>query len=314
VSTILKALRRLEEEKSRGGSQRPLREEVASGPGEQSSRRWTSWLPVLALLIGAGAGASAWWLWPYERTLDGAAELEPVAAAPREDPKLTPPPVALQPTAPAVPIPEPEPAAVAPGMEIAEAGPPEDAFASDVEVVDRPQPTPRIEPAPEPSIAAAAKPIPAAPPDPEVSPAAERVAVAKRAEAAARAAKAREKRVSASPTPTQVARAPIDAPPPAVIVPEPAPEPEPEFEPAPIASVPTPAPAPPVASSAEITVTRTQWHPERGRRSADVRFDGKSRSVHEGDTVAGYEVSEIKPSGVVLTRAGERVEQKIGQR
>jgi hypothetical protein len=308
VSTILKALRRLEEEKSRGGSQRPLREEVARGPGELQSRRWTSWLPVLALLIGAGAGASAWWLWPYERTLDGAPGLEPVAAAP--DPKLTPPPVALQPTAPEPPVPQPS-VAVEPQFEpepaqVAEAGPPEDAFASDVEVVERPQPTPRIELTPEPSPAAAAQPIPAAPPDPVMAPPVERVAEAKRAEAALRAAKARERRASGA-EPMQVARVPIDAPPPAVLVPEPAPEPEPVREPEPVASVPAP-------TGAALYVTRTQWHPERGRRSADVRVDGQSRSVHEGDTVAGYEVSEIKPSGVVLTRAGERVEQKVGQR
>jgi hypothetical protein len=44
-----------------------------------------------------------------------------------------------------------------------------------------------------------------------------------------------------------------------------------------------------------------------------VRIDGQSRSVHEGDVVSGYEVSEIRPSGVVLTRDGERIEQKIGR-
>ena len=80
MSTILKALRRLEEEKSRGATSRPLREEVASGPGEVPRRR-RSWLPVVAMLIGAGLGASAWWVWPYERGGEPVREAEAAAPA-----------------------------------------------------------------------------------------------------------------------------------------------------------------------------------------------------------------------------------------
>jgi hypothetical protein len=279
VSTILKALRRLEEEKTRDGAPRPLREEVASGPGERSGRRWTLLIPVLALAVGAGIGASAWWLWPseLERAVDTASApsvavtpepLQPVAAPPVEIPPVEelPPPIedanaaALQEAL----------AAAAPEMP----GIPDDAFASDVEVVDRPVPTPRIEPPPPPPVEiAVAEPEPPAP-APRVEP----------------------------PTPTRVARE---------IPPEPDPVPE-RREPERAASVAPPA-APVPAPAADVYVTRTQWHPEHTRRSAQVQVAGQDRSVKEGDVVGDYLVDEIKPTGVILSRDGETIEQKIGK-
>jgi hypothetical protein len=62
-----------------------------------------------------------------------------------------------------------------------------------------------------------------------------------------------------------------------------------------------------------VRVKRTQWHPESARRSADLELAGKSESVHEGDVVGEYVVTEIRPSGVVLTRDGETIERGIGQ-
>ncbi|HEX5066466.1 MAG TPA: hypothetical protein VFY49_10145, partial [Myxococcota bacterium] len=165
MSTILKALRRLEEEKSRGASSRPLREEVASGPGEPPRRRF-SWLPVLAMLVGAGLGASAWWFWPYER---GGEPVRETAATPAA-PEGTAPAAQLEETHVTRRVPPGfnDAAAAVEGQlhELAQAGspnevfgapppdvdplaaggPPEDAFASAVEVVERPTPEPRIAP------------------------------------------------------------------------------------------------------------------------------------------------------------------------
>jgi hypothetical protein len=85
-------------------------------------------------------------------------------------------------------------------------------------------------------------------------------------------------------------------------------------EPAPARATAASAPAASRPSAAsEVRVTRTQWHPEPGRRSAEVELAGRSESVHEGDVVGEYVVTEIRPSGVVLTRDGERIERGIGK-
>ncbi len=64
MSTILKALRRLEEDRSIH-EQRPLRETVTAGGSDTAkpSRRRRAWLVGLTLLLGAGAGAGALAFW-----------------------------------------------------------------------------------------------------------------------------------------------------------------------------------------------------------------------------------------------------------
>lgn len=337
MSTILKALRRLEEEKSRDGSPRPLREQVASGPGEGPRRRWTSWLPVLALAVGAGLGASAWWFWPYEfERAQGDDSAAAAVAAPSAALAQTPPPVAAAPAMPAAesvvaqPSAEPEsdPDAqlreMAAQLSDAPQGQPDEAFASDVEVVDRPTPSPRIEPV-------AAAPVARVQPDPIANPSPapgtespgefSRPDITRpRATSSLTAAGGRapenakpssrsqfEPKATIQPDPLQMpepsapVRTAASPKPSAVSAPKPAPKP------APAPASPAPAPA------TDVYVTRTQWHPEHARRSADVQVAGQDRSVKEGDRVGDYVVNEIKPSGVVLSRDGEQIEQKIGK-
>ena len=62
MSTILKALRRLEDERS-AQPERPLREQVASGP--ESARGGRRWLVlIVAGVLGLGTGAGALLFWP----------------------------------------------------------------------------------------------------------------------------------------------------------------------------------------------------------------------------------------------------------
>lgn len=329
MSTILKALRRLEEEKSRGASSRPLREEVASGPGEAPRRR-RSWLPVLAMLVGAGLGASAWWVWPYERggepvreaeATTPATQLEESIVTRRVPPGFNDAAAKLENELHALAqagVPEDAFDAPMPSEDLladdpVAGGPPEDAFASAVEVVERPTPTPRIAPvapgtgekriiqdpahlASEPPAVTArrAKPPEAKPP---------RIAAAATVDP-----------VNATPDPV------TNPPPPSPLEQQPAPKPR--VEPAPV----KPAPervvakksAPAAVSQASdadsaVRVKRTQWHPEPARRSADIDVAGRSESVHEGDVVGDYVVTEIRPSGVVLSRDGQRIERGIGK-
>lgn len=318
MSTILKALRRLEEEKARGVTSRPLREDVASGPVERPRRR-LPWLPLAAMLIGAGLGASAWWVWPYERggapVRDVAAEapaaaVSPVTAPPAPLAVAAAPVVVAEPTAPP---PEPAfsdaPAGLEPELETLEpGGPPEDAFASAVAVVERPKPTPRIEPVPEKPVAKPERVI-ADPPRLAAEP------------TAVTAKRTPPKPVAAQPSaplaPPAAKPAPVAEPAPPVAKTAPAApatrQEPPEPAPARVATTSAPAAAASEADAAAVRVKRTQWHPDATRRSADVELAGKSENVREGDVVGEYVVTEIRPSGVVLTRDGRTIERGIGK-
>jgi methionyl-tRNA formyltransferase len=126
VSTILKALRRLEEEKASAETGRPLREQVAAAgppPRAGGGRQWLAAVAAVVLSALAGGGA-IWWLFGGERSQ------EPISVAAT--------PVAEAPAPAPAPQTEVRPAPI-PGF-----GPPDDAFASDVETVSRPQPLPRL--------------------------------------------------------------------------------------------------------------------------------------------------------------------------
>jgi hypothetical protein len=332
LSTILKALRRLEEEKAANEEPRPLREQIARAPGALRSRR-TGWIAAaIALVLGIGAGGGViWWLFGSE-----GAKTEVVAAAPA-------------PTAPPAPTPAPPARAPVPG-------PPDQAFASDVEIVERPDALPRladsepVQPGPVQPTLGRQRPV-------ESSSAAERARQAALAEyqAAERARRGLPPEVvppsppqPAEPVPpipaeTPVARAVPPAPEPTAVrepvpapvaqapappAPAPAPAPAPkvaEAKPAP-AKPPAPKPAAPRAAPEEappplpppsiaISVEKTQWHPLADRRIAWVRVPGEadSQRIVEGDVIDGLIVSAIEPSGVVFERDGEKIRRGLGQ-
>ncbi|MBW2267079.1 MAG: hypothetical protein JRH16_00785 [Deltaproteobacteria bacterium] len=154
MSTILKALRRLEDDRSIH-EQRPLRETVtAAGDVAKPSPRRGRWLVGLALLLGAGAAVLAFW---------SVADTEPVLLATAPAPPAVAPPLAASP--PAEPVGVAEAETTAPGVDVdSEASAalvsrlepplepprelPDAALASRVERLERPPAGPRIDDVP----------------------------------------------------------------------------------------------------------------------------------------------------------------------
>jgi hypothetical protein len=84
----------------------------------------------------------------------------------------------------------------------------------------------------------------------------------------------------------------------------------PGFEPDP---APAPQSRPPAASKIpSVTVTKTVWHPSADRRSAIIQVDGNTRDLKEGDTVGDLVLTKIKPSGVVFDYEGVELVRKVG--
>ena len=149
MSTILKALRRLEREKTIAPEARSLQETVATG-GSPESGKGRSWLtPGIALLLGVGVGAGLLLLWPDPAIeavppVSAGASLE-VARAP--SPPL-PDPVELRRSVTSIYEVE---TFDEEAVDLEESGPPPGVFSSPVEVVARPARQPRIaEPPPAP--------------------------------------------------------------------------------------------------------------------------------------------------------------------
>ena len=318
MSTILKALRRLEEEKASADSGRDLREQVAARtPMPPARPGWRAPAAVAAVLLSALAGAGTiWWIF------GGDAAREAAEPAPR---------IAEAPPAPAAPAPAPA-TTFAPDPA---AGPPEDAFASDVETVPRPHPQPRL---------ADAEPLePRRPPAAGTRrPVLDTQAAARAREAALREAEMRaglaelEGTAEAAPAPVVVpepvpaiaapapeAEAPAPPPKAATPAPRPAPEaapaPKPAPPPEPAREVAAAKPAPKVSTPAapalpDVLVQKTQWHPLSDRRTAWLQVACEAREVVEGDVVEGMLVEEIQPSGVVFERDGEPLRRGVGER
>jgi hypothetical protein len=335
VSTILKALRRLEEERH-AQSRRPLREEVASGvEAPRSTRRRGPWLAA-ALALGIAAGVIAFWQTNREAPPPELASAPPPQAAPPvaapawEPPAEVPAPPPLPPSEAAALEPEPEPGELSPA-----------ALASKVEFMKRPPAGPRIADADATAAAAGQDRLRRTPPPRKVDPAllpgrhrrampAEdpsrtQLAVLEAHEAPLRAPSAPEppERRPAStpapreptPPPPQAQTPPSQPPAPSSTEPEAVPVAEPEV--APIAE----PEAAPVSTSAGarseipgLRVQRTVWHPVAERRIAVVELDGGDgpREIHEGDAVGPLVVSEIEPSGVVFLHEGIELRHRVG--
>jgi hypothetical protein len=335
LSTILKALRRLEEEKAAAEEPRPLREQIASAPRAGDGPRRRGWLgAATALVLGVAAGGGLiWWLFA------GSPETIQVASA---TPVPEPAPAAPVPAPPIQPPAVPAMVAAAPA-----AGPPEQAYESDVEIIERPDALPRLADS-EPIAAADTEPKRGSTRPVETSAAMERMRQAARAEYAA-AERARRglpqapspaepavEPAPAEPQPTKIVAVAPDilvqapeAPPPPQPAPEPvqeakpAPSPPPEPKPVREAAAPRPAPepvreapAPPPADLPSFAIEKTQWHPLADRRVAWLRMPGESepRRVVEGDVIDGLLVAKIEPSGVVFERDGKKIQRVLGQR
>jgi hypothetical protein len=292
MSTILKALRRLEQEKI--PKERPLREQVTRlddddriDPG--TPRRW----PILLAGIGAGVAAGLAVLLLVLARGDSPLPSAYTAHAPALAESL-PQPSAAQ------PLRRESPAHAAPAPAAVPAATPPPVASDDVEVIDRGLPAPRVI-APERAEAAVAPAVPAEPPPGSVRPFqhAER--------------RARKTPPPPAPAPAIAAEQPARraAPPPAISA-EPQTRPT---APAPAIAAKPPArqPAPPPDPFPALRVERTTWHPLAERRLAVVDVPGEgTRELREGDPVAGATVSLIEPSGVVFRHAGREVRRKVG--
>jgi hypothetical protein len=311
VSSILKALQRVEEERPAGASSAPrrvLRGDFAAEKGKPLLRRARRRQPNLRVWASLGAigllALLVWWRLPERSAPEVVAartEARPSGPVARAEPPRAEAPAepvtraepALAPPAQEEPAPPPAPEeALARGAEPPPAPAPEAAAPAEVRVVvaagrpplgaplDAPAPAPaRVEPAP-----AQTAPVPPAPPPP--------------ATAAAPEPKPGPEPVRAAPAPP-VARVARTAPAPA--------------RPAPVAAKPAPKPPP---SAPAVLVERTSWHPSAERRVAWVSVAGISgtRELHEGDAVGAFVVKEIRPSSVVFLHGADTLQRRVGTR
>jgi hypothetical protein len=338
VSTILKALRRLESERATPTDGRPLREAVAAAEPLSHAPRRRRWTPLASLVVGVAVGATALLLWPRGGPSPPAEVESPELAASR-----TPTRGAQAPRGASVAVPparQDRPASLV--------GPPPQAFASDVAVVPRPVPSPRLAdpPATGRALAAGATeqsaalsgPDEALEPDTgaqtEIAPP-QQVAPTRPVAEPTRHARAGD--VSGAPAESPVAPSPRSharVEPEASVAPRasdegPALPEERAAEPIDEGSAhatDSPAPErtegvasessaePGVIEPSQIRVEKTLWHPRAERRVAVVTLpehEGPLR-VREGEVVGETLVSKIEPSGVVFTGAKGEVRRAVG--
>jgi hypothetical protein len=293
VSTILKALKRLDEQRRADAAPRTLEEQVLAGgspPSADPDARRRKWL------LSAIGASSALLVVVFALTLR---EDAPVA-------KAAPPAVAAQ------PVDLGEAIARAPRGSVPSRGAPVAGTALDSEV--REGLLARGAHGETARAAGAASALPAAGHQPEPG-------VGLEANPAlGDAAPARD--VAAAPPPEEMPRfevqsardaAPVSAPVPAVQASEP---PAPEAAPASPSDA-TREPEPEVAvvtGRPEVWVERTQWHPTPAKRSALVRVGqtDEAHELHEGEALGGVVVKEIRPSGVLFLYEGEEFKRGVG--
>ena len=307
MSTILKALRRLELEKSAQDG-RPLKDEVTAGSDSGSRRGFPLlWTMIAAGALGLGLGSSVLWLWPRENGGPAVAEAAAPPVIPAVPPSPAPapappaPPAAAVAAAPVViptpevrvppPVPIPEPAASLPAEAepepgVASAPPtpkPAAAFSSPVEVVSRPEPA-RVALAPEPEAAA----------DPQAAPRGSEPPFA------------RSRRANAGAPATEYAQPPLETPADQTIA---------RIEKPVHRAAPARAPEPVAPAGPNLLVSSTVWHPQHDRRSAMVSLEGApARELHEGDAIGTLVVTEIGPSSVTFLNDGAPLKRRVGAR
>lgn len=318
MSTILKALRRVEQEKTQQ-VQRPLREEVAEG--SEPRRR----LPILVVaaavfVAGLALGAAMLFLWPG--SMPGGEPQPEVAARPEAKPapaRRTPTPSAPAKAARTKPARE-KPARPKRDLSKLERKPPVAAQQAQPE-----EPAEAVI-SPEVQVVRRIAPVPL---EVEESAPAERAPRPGEIRPAESAFKPKD-RSAPPPEPRASRPEPSAAPPPAPVEPKPV-EPEParvaaipqREAPAPTRAEPEPEPeaargsATPVARSPVpvVLVSRTLWHPRPERREAVIEVEGgepATRRVHEGDAVGPLVVRTIEPSGVIFEYEGVELRHAVG--
>lgn len=275
MSTILKALRRLEQERAKG-AERPLREQVVV----PRVRRRGPWAARLAAVAALALGFAVTWGMlggvdtPPDPPAAAPAAPAPVAAAPPAAlprPAAVPAPPAAFPRPAAVPAPPLRPAAPAP---VAGAGP-----AAVVSPAPHPPTTAAPDPTPVHVAVASAPPLP-----PRAEPPAPPLRSALPGPGATQAPAGES--VVASPIPGRVPRL-----------------------------VEEEAPARGARAELPVEVVRTSWHPQAERRAAWVAIGGEGpREVKEGEWVGAYEVRSIEPDGVLFADGPLLVHRPVGQR
>jgi len=289
MSTILKALRRLEDEKA-AQTRASLEEEVLSGSAsEPTGKRRARVVIAAALAVGATAAFVLAALWSPRsgepNPTPGPAAAEPFAARPASRPGAPEAPPSPTPARRAIaPVAVPPPAYGAPPPIARESGQRElrpIAPSRRAAPVPRPPSAPRPQPKRVAVLRTGTEPAPAEPP-------------------------ARREPPLAS------AREPIqEAPPPAP------PEAEPQAprvansEPA---RAPQPA-TPPVPGAPEVKVLRTVWHPKAERRTAELALGpgDERRVLQEGERIGSLVLLEISPSGVLFEQDGQKLRRRVGQ-
>jgi hypothetical protein len=305
MSTILKALKRVDDERKAEAAPKTLEEQVLSGashkPREPDGSR-NKWLFAVAG-VGVGVlGGVGYWIAQREP------EPPPVAAAsPAPESVVTRAPEAMaQAVAAARPWQMPRQGAPVAGNEL------------DANVREQLRPEVTREDG-LPGALGSALPAAGNQPEPGVSaeiPPETRIEEQRaRADALRRLAQRRtapaEPQATPEPArPSQAPSAPPEAPADGGAAFAAKAEPERSAAPAPAREV-EPASSP---MRPALFVERTQWHPAPEKRSAWVRASGAASELREGDVIEGARVREIRPSSVSFEQAGEAWKRGVGER
>ncbi len=302
MSTILKALHRLEREKS-AELERPLRQEVTSEP--QRARRSLGWVPFAALAAGIAAAAPLIWLWP--EAVGRLAALASGTPAPASEVVIL---EAAPAAASAAPFPAPAPAVRAvpppPAAEVAAVPRSKRSASQSKRRSTRRRAQSAADPAPVErtlSVAALASPVELVKPTPKALPPSDIVVLPeRRAPVRPAAAVAASSPRPDSPRPSDeaptIAQARAESPAGARV----AAVPQHRVDTTPRAPLPV------------IRVQRTEWHPQTDRRVAVIEIAGRPEPLRlrEGDAVGLLVVVTIEPSGVVFDHDGVSFRRRIG--
>ena len=313
MSTILKALRRLEEDRQREDERslrdRILSQEVSGGESSPGLNRSAGLLAGVGGLALLAAGVMTWWTLAggSRGAGDGLANETPPVF--REHPVAEPEAFAASMGLPAVSAPPPSastPAAV-----------PEPAASTRLPAMENPRPAADVGkpgvPPPEPSAVAPSprSAPPAAPPGPDPAPpASSAVAPSPVAVADAAPGIAEDVRLVTRPPKPGVETAAVAGQVARHVAPrEAAVARQAQGSEAPAVQTIERSPMP------EFVVTRTVWHPDASRRVAMIRQGGRGepRPFGEGESLGVLEIVEIQPAGVLFRRDGVEIKRRVGR-